>query len=147
MTRGFPIFMPEDKAPSLKLNKEELSEMAAINSEGEILVQKRLILVRSAAKRQDLIAERLKDLKSQTGGKFIAQKRKERPYKEIRTAIVRENSIIVDNAYFCMGCNWVLGVPRTEDYDNIGFLSGSAGVNFYCKICGMKIGRFVTIRS
>jgi hypothetical protein len=98
------------------------------------------------------------DLKSQTrtGEKFVAQKQKERPYgREVRTAIIKEyftnekrQFYIADSAYFCnMGCNWVLGVPETGNYDDIGFLSGSAGVNFYCKICGMHIGQKIYKRS
>lgn len=51
-------------------------------------------------------------------------------------------------AFFCEHEGlWIQGAPSAAPYDNLGPLSGSAGWNLSCRICGRDIGRLVEKRS
>jgi hypothetical protein len=158
--RSFPVFMPPDNSPSLKLGKKEQAEMAALNAKMGELSAKKLDLIRDSARRQGLIADKLQDLKSESGNPFIEEKPRSKGFggEGYRIAVVKGKfGNAEEAAYLCeemysfgkdsSGCGWVRGNPRTENYDDIGVLSGSAGVNYYCKICGRLIGRDVHVRS
>jgi hypothetical protein len=158
--RSFPVFMFPDNSPQLKLNKKEQAEMVVLNTEAETIAQRRLDIVRGAARRLGIIADKMEDLKSESGNPFVEDRSRiiglgENGY---RAAVVRGYlGSVEEAAYLCeemyssggggSGCRWVKGNPQTENYDNIGALSGSAGVNYYCKICGQLIGRDVNVRS
>lgn len=59
-----------------------------------------------------------------------------------------ETKASVITAYYCEHCGgWVEGAPKPEKYNDIEFLSGSAGVKFNCNICDLEIGRRVTMVS
>jgi hypothetical protein len=143
----FPVFEYPDNTPSLKLNKEEQAELAEINTELASLGHKKLQIIRSAAKRQGIAADKLSDLKSESGRPFVEEKIE----KTFKLAVVRKESEILEVAYLCFepqnGCGWVKGNPEYKNYDDIGFLSGSAGTEYYCKICGKTLGRKIYKRS
>jgi hypothetical protein len=51
-------------------------------------------------------------------------------------------------AYWChLEELWVQGTPGGQAYNNLGPLSGSAGLNLVCRSCGRKIGQSVMMRS
>ena len=50
-------------------------------------------------------------------------------------------------AYKCGNCGYVPGIPRSKDYDEIGPLCGSAGVDLYCNNCNEHLGRRVCMVS
>lgn len=51
-------------------------------------------------------------------------------------------------AYDCPICEGiVLGQPKEEPYNDIRALSGTSGIEYYCKICETQIGRRVIARS
>jgi hypothetical protein len=143
----FPVFEYPDNTPALKLNKEEQTGLAEINTEIASLEHKKLQLVRSAAKRQGIIADKLSDLKSESGQPFVEEENE----KIFKLAMVKKGSEILEIAYLCLNphnsCGWVKGNPEYKNYDDIGFLSGSAGTEYYCKICGKFLGKKVYRRS
>jgi len=51
-------------------------------------------------------------------------------------------------AYLCPECkSFVPGLPRSEEYDDIKFLSGSAGKKYFCRACSREVGRTVEVIS
>lgn len=47
-------------------------------------------------------------------------------------------------AYWCEGEHlWIQGAPAGDEYNDIGPLSGSAGLVLICRSCGYEIGRQV----
>jgi hypothetical protein len=51
-------------------------------------------------------------------------------------------------AYWCSEEKlWIQGAPAGEPYDNISFLSGSAGLELRCRSCGAMLDKLVTKRS
>ena len=153
--RNFPVFMPPDNCPSLRLNKGEQAEISALNEKMEELIIKKLDLIRSSARRQGLTSDNLNDLRSENGNPFIEEKVGDKGFGRngYRIAVTKkEAGKIRETAYLCRnsegdGCGWVRGNPRIENYNDIGVLSGSAGVNYYCKICGRFIGKEALIMS
>ncbi len=53
-----------------------------------------------------------------------------------------------EQAYWCNSCDgWIKGSPAARDYNEIGFLSGSAGTRFFCGVCQDQIGESITEMS
>ncbi len=52
-----------------------------------------------------------------------------------------------ERAYSCPNCDFVPGEPLKRKYDEIDVLSGSAGYEHLCRVCGVKLGRTVMMRS
>ncbi len=159
ISRHFPVFEYPDKAPPLKLDKKEKNDLAILNVEMATAARKKLEIIRGAARRQGIIADKLDDLKSESGQPFVEEKTKRSFFgQNFRIAVVRMDvsiaektlPVVEETAYLCKAlyscggekdsCGWVKGNPRHENYDDIGPLSGSAGVRYYCKICGKLIG-------
>lgn len=61
--------------------------------------------------------------------------------------LIGEWNSIKNVAYTCPRCGIVLGRMSENRYDDIGILSGSAGVEFKCVICGRLMGRRVFVVS
>ena len=117
----------------------------------------RTIYLRKIAKEKGIIAPILEDLKSSSGKPFLEKAQESR--EMYRKAVVlkpiearhRFPSLnISETAFFCHSiyllqndedsCGWVKGDPIKEKYNEIGLLSGSAGVRYYCPICGKLVG-------
>lgn len=154
-------FDPPDKA-SLKLSKQEKAALAALNVEIEVILRKRKELFRASAKRQGIIAKQLAELKSESGQSFVEEEKVRQTFsgRAYQKAVVKEKTslgpYISEVAYLCRNpyvgeekdsCGWVKGSPVAQDYNNISFLSGSAGVKYFCKICGQLIGEEIHIQS
>ena len=108
-----------------------------------LIKQKKIDYLRKVARRKGIIAENLKNLKSNCGEFF-----KEIERKDSTGGYRRATAGPLETAYLCCGahtkddpnsCGWVKGYPRSERYDNRGPLSGSVGTRFYCQICGKLI--------
>ncbi len=164
---GFPRgFDPPDEAP-LILSEEDQKILNGLTAQN-LVVQHRVVeFQRECARKQGVIAQRLEDLKSKSGQPFKEEARTSFGFrhKDYRRAVVKKKilkgllagkSLTIESAYLCRSpylaltsksrkkdpdsCGWVKGNPVSKDYDNIGFLSGSAGIRYYCKICGKLIG-------
>lgn len=127
-----------------------------------------LKLLRDSLEECGLIARELKNLKPDLDGsiKLLAKGQahyQERevgewgfttPHEELKTAYVLVEGVRVASAYLCHpigsshgGCGWVKGEPRKSEYNEIGPLSGSAGFDYYCVICGLLIARLAHTAS
>jgi len=150
----FPEFNIDN--PKIILSKERKAELADISSKMESLQQKKIDLLREIGREQGIIASSLEELKSTNGQPFVEKKSTER----YRNASVTSGNvkmfpgIEIEHAYLCPGtegldngCGWVKGVPKRKEYNDIGALSGSSGINFHCRICGSQIAQIVLMRS
>lgn len=147
---------------SVKPNDAEKRELEILNTklakiQHQIakIEKKKMAKIRQIAWRTGVAALKLKDLKSEYGG-FVVQK--ERYGYQRALAIKKEGEYVVDHegAYQCVNefasleekgqtCGWVRGEPTKRKYDEIGPLSGSAGTEYFCRICHKHLGRFVEI--
>ncbi|MCX9010886.1 MAG: hypothetical protein OIN66_07175 [Candidatus Methanoperedens sp.] len=138
-----------------KLTDEQKREMARLEAASYIAQTKRIKIIRGVARALEITAKSLDDLRSEDGRLFIEI---ENAYGGYRQAICRteDRSKAPDqHAYFCQelympkgfGCDWVIGEPTQQDYNEIGFLCGSAGVRYFCRICGKEIGKVATMHS
>lgn len=59
----------------------------------------------------------------------------------------KKKGIMSNVAYRCPICGIVVGKMSERRYDDIGFLSGSSGVEFTCTVCGRSMGRKVYVQS
>lgn len=52
------------------------------------------------------------------------------------------------NKYWCDTCHgWILTEPKSKTYNDIGCLSGSAGIELVCHNCNKIVGRIPLILS
>lgn len=133
-------------------NIEGIDELiAGIDKERAELDKKQKDLVLKKAKAEGRVVEKVSDLKCDVHGasKFVENvKRVE--WREVKFyfceeckkegwmhVMVRKNSA----AYVCPDCGIVVGIIKERRYDDIGFLCGSAGVEYYCDVCGYTLGR------
>jgi len=157
--------LPDDNP--LILSEEEKQELARFNSQLSKIQGDKITYLREIARRKGITASTLKELKSKSGKPFVEVKSKRTFGQDYRTAAVKGEvpaelkklnlpMQIRETAYLCHemyskkktdSCGWVKGNPIARSYDDIGILSGSAGTQFYCKICNKMIGDHVTIRS
>ncbi|MEX1063878.1 MAG: hypothetical protein WD898_00930 [Candidatus Paceibacterota bacterium] len=137
-------------------DKKELAQLEAKKSE---LDQERIKIIRKAAIKGGLAANNLEDLKSESGHPFIEEDGR----ASYKRAVAKGKIILPEMAYLCQSeyapivegtsgekedtCGWVKGEPLEKSYDEIGPLSGSAGSELFCKICGKRLCRIVAIRS
>ena len=94
-------------------------------------IPKKIKRLRKWAYKKGMIADSLEDLKDENGNPFT------------------EESVYYRCFNFSSnhGCGYVKGSSRREQFNNISFLSGSAGWEFYCRVCGQKIGSYTTLVS
>jgi len=144
------FFLP-DAAP-LVLNEEEKKKVQSFDLEILKVQKEKIEYLRSLAREKDITAACLKDLKSESGSPFIELQRERKGY-EYREA---KSSDKTEVAYLCCGmyikedkdsCGWVKGRPKEQEYDEIGVIAGSAGIRYYCKICGKEIGELQIVLS
>jgi len=86
------------------------------------------IEIRKEARERGIIADELPGLKDEDGNPFT----QESTYYNCYNFTSRH------------GCGYVKGSPRRERYNDIGFLRGSTGFKFYCRVCGQKTGSYTT---
>ena len=125
------------------LSENERRELAELDSGVARLQQQKISKLRELARKKRIAAERLEDLKSECGRPFVEQKGY--GYK-IAAAASKAKPFSQELAYLCISeyetrrgkdtCGWVKGEPKSEKYDNLGPLCGSAGTRYYCRICG-----------
>jgi len=159
-----------------KYSDDLRKELNLIDAQITNLQAEKKFLKRKAARKSGLTAEKLENLKSESGLLFIEDeyekysqtlkkeppdKTRERvfPYchgyeqKKIKTASTTKHR--KETAYFCGtgfpenadGCGWVIGAPNSEEFNTLATLSGSVGVNHYCHICGNKVGELTWSNS
>lgn len=160
--RRFPGIPLEPDDNPLILTDTDRGTLAGLDVEIASIQHKKILLLRKAARESGLTAPSLEELRSKSGKPF--QELKRHSDYSYRKAVVRRNTkpvnFIEESAYLCQPmyaemmpkgmieeCDWVKGNPAREVYDNIGPLSGSAGTEYYCKICGTLIGRYRGIVS
>jgi len=52
-----------------------------------------------------------------------------------------------ETAYRYRTCGFVPGDPAERNYDELGPMSGSAGIDYSCRICGGHLGREKSVVS
>ncbi len=142
------------------LNEEETKVASGFDSAAFAIQRKKILYLREVARKKGITAEKLEDLKSESGKPFVEEKRKGHWGHDYRRAVVTEDKSfgphIAETAYLCQGiyskedpdsCGWVIGDPIEEKYDEIEVLSGSRGTRYYCGICGKQIGEHKTAVS
>jgi len=146
----------------LILNGKEKKVLAGLNLEASAILRKRTLYLREVARRKGMTSATLEGLKSKSGKPFVEEKTKRSWGRDYRQATIMGDSLAglpplaVETAYLCHSpyskedpdsCGWVKGRPVEQEYDDISFLSGSAGTRYYCKICGKQIGEHRMIVS
>ncbi len=146
--------------PELTLTPKEKKELAKFNERTDAIIKERIEYLRGLARAQGITAATLAELKSASGLPFVEEKGS-KGMGDFTIATVKESTLagplVIDMAYLCHSsyerkaetdtCGWVKGQPREEGFNNIRPLSGSAGTQYFCRICGKQIGEDVTIRS
>src|SRR4030042_5918068 len=143
------------------LNEEEAKVAYGFDLAAFEMQTKKILYLREAARKKGITAERLEDLKSESGRPFVEEKSRGDCWgHNYRKAVVTEKKSFglhtVETAYLCRGmyskedpdgCGWVIGSPIEKKYDEISILSGSRGIRYYCRICGKQIGEHKTAVS
>lgn len=164
----FSFRLDDEKFP-LRLDKDAEEKIASINSKVGVLREEAIAIYRDQAWKQGIASLELKDLHYK-GKSFAKAEIREIWYKEAtiyekvcnkRTPKVKMRFLLAQ-AYLCKSrhslffkdtnddsdtCGWVLGRPTEKPFNTIKILSGSAGTNYYCRICGKRIGERITARS
>ena len=140
---------------SFELTDSERQELADFDLRINELQQRKVSKLRELARQKGVSALKLEDLKSECGEPFV----EEVGHGSSKRAIARDkaNPHCPELAYLCVSeyeglagkdtCGWVKGEPRREQYDNIGPLCGSAGIRYYCIICGKMVGELQLVVS
>lgn len=130
-----------------------LEELAGIEGDA------RIDLLRRWARRLGYSADTPELLRSERGLEFREDDGGARGRFPVRYAYEKESErrFGSEAAYWCgydplfsgviVGCGWVKGEPLAESYNNLGPLSGSAGVEYRCRVCRELIGRDEQILS
>ncbi len=158
--RRFPGIPLEPDDNPLILTDVNRGTLAELDAEIAGIQHKKILLLRKAARESGLTAPSLEELKSKSGKPFRELERQSSYKKAVVRRGTRPVNFIEESAYLCQPmhaemmpkgiieeCGWVKGNPVGGAYDNIGPLSGSAGIEYYCKICGTLIGRYRGIVS
>ena len=141
----------------LVLDEEEEKIITSFDSRIIAIKGERTLYLRKIAREKGITASSLEELKHENGELFEEKEKEERGmYRKavsLNTSLEKALHIspflcIAETAYLCHSmysddedsCGWVKGDPIEEKYNNIGPLSGSAGVRFHCRICGKVIG-------
>ena len=156
MRQFLPVRSEPDEYP-LVLDEEDKNKLRELDEKISRAKIQKILILREAARRRGLIADRLEDLKSKSGEPFVEKTpRKLRSHHLYRKAEVKRDSPFasIEIAYNCRSmweemfldkedmhdsCGWVKGNPIQKPYDNIGPLNGSAGYQYFCKICAKQI--------
>lgn len=145
----YPMSFMPDPGP---LSEEDKEKLGALDRQIAIAEQQKLALIREIARRNGVSVATLGDFKSENGEPFTEESLGTRIHG-LRTAVIMKETVTgrfgpVEEAYLCRpmypgdgsdSCGWVRGKPIERGYDNIGLLAGSAGVRFFCRICGHQI--------
>ena len=143
-------------ANSKFLGDKEMERLESFDMEILIIKQKKKDYLREIAKNKGLIAEKLEDLKSENGKPFEEIKKKDSSSRYNTTDYRKAVAFPLETAYLCHAmfikddpdsCGWVKGEPHAKEYNTLGPLSGSAGIRYYCRICGKQIAEYPTIFS
>ena len=141
------------------LNEEETKIASGFDLAAFEMQTKKILYLREIARKKGITAEKIEDLKSESGKPFVEEKPKGYWGHEYRRAVIAEEKTFgphVETAYLCQGiyvkddpdsCGWVIGSPIEKKYDEIQVLSGSRGTRYYCRICGKQIGEHKTAFS
>jgi hypothetical protein len=128
-----------------------------LNAEIARLREKRENYLRDQAYALGLASLDLADLRSERGHGFIELVDRHHSFRRAKEDV--DAPYDEEWAYWCgyaglfgagkesVGCGWVRGWVRSESYDDIGMLSGSAGERHYCQLCGAEIGETRTMVS
>lgn len=143
------------------LDEKESGIVSGFDAAILIAQLKKRLYLREIARKKGIIAEKLEDLKSECGRPFLEEK----GIGDCKRAVVKKDTtfgplknfspLTGETAYLCQdmysifskentpdGCGWVKGKPYEKKYDEIGVLSGSRGIRYYCRICGKQIGEY-----
>jgi len=145
------------------LTEKEKEEIRQLDLKIAAAQLKRASYLRDVFRSRGLIAPTLEELKSDSGEPFIREERIRDVWGydyEKASAIkkTRVGLLVKERAYLCRemfdekdgdpnGCGWVKGEPSPVLYNNISLLSGSAGTEYYCQLCGKKIGEHQSVIS
>jgi len=168
MNCRFP-YIPDFSEEVPILSDAEKKIVSGFDSNIAAIMQDKIFFIRDAARRKGIISANLKKLQSKSGKPFVRERKKGRwDYDDYARATVKERSslpgfppTVVEVAYLCRpmnslfsprgkklhGCGWVKGIPTEKKYNDLGPLSGSAGIKYYCRICGELIGESIHTRS
>lgn len=160
MRHVFPHVKPfryGESGGQVKWPKEVEKAILELNQAVGKAEEQKINYLRAKAIELGFAATELKDLRSEKGRSFEEREKVPHRWGELRKAheVLEsgEDTYKQEWAYFCgftdsfgkqekihIGCGWVRGWPKDQEYDDIGVLSGSAGIRFSCQICGMKVG-------
>jgi len=141
------------------LDEKESGTVSGFDATILIAQLKKRLYLREIAREKGIIAEKLEDLKSECGRPFLEEKGNSWQRHDCKRAVVKKDAtfgpLTMETAYLCQdmysifskedtpdGCGWVKGKPHEKKYDEIGVLSGSRGIRYYCRICGKRIGEY-----
>lgn len=152
------MFDAYDSAP-IEWPEEVKAKLDDFSARKAAIDHERTEYIREQARALGLTASDLSDLRSETGRGFAEETQYGGLYDGLRTALEQSDDRMFSRqqAYWCgmrgfnqelhEGCGWVIGVPIQKPYDTIGLLSGSRGVEFYCRVCGRLLGRHRRVLS
>lgn len=133
-----------------EFNEGDREEMAGFDRAIDRIQRQKILRLRELAWRKGAAALKLENLKSESGEPFI----KEEGYFCFQKAIAGNKTHCVEFAYLCSSmydnakiCGWVKGKPTRKPYDDIGPMCGSAGVRYYCRICGNLLALEIIVNS
>ncbi len=142
------IFSDEDKKELASLEETLETFNMAIN----MIEEEKKNLTRKVARRMGLASARLEDLK--TNGRSLVESSSLSKIVGYRAARIKGDPVALEDSHFAYlcggeasGCGWVKGKPDTRTFNDITILSGSAGMNFYCWLCGGYMGKYDFVMS
>lgn len=143
--KGVELIFTDQERKKEEIIDGEIKKMKGVISK---MQQEKLKMKRAAAQRQGLIAQKLKDLKSDSTKPFVKEKKK-LSLDNFQRATVSEDGLNLDAAYLCqitvskqknIGCGWVKGIPQSKPIDYTK--CEPRGQKYHCKICNRLIGEF-----
>lgn len=142
------------------LTEEEKKRLNELEQKISAAQKERVSFLREIFRRRGLIAPTLEELNLSSGRHFVKEKpRGMRGQDYGRASVIIETKfgpLVEVSAYFCKemdlredpdSCGWVMGEPEAREYNDIGLLSGSAGTQYCCRICGKMIGEHQLVVS
>jgi hypothetical protein len=139
----------QDHADITALQKTQAGLARALQKKIDKINKQIIAAALVLAREVGLVANRLADLSSSDGSRFTLKKT---DWDDPKQANAKNG----EQAYLCRkphskdsrtGCGWVKGTPIAKGYSDFGVLSGSAGANYLCHICGKQIGSHDFVQS
>ncbi len=131
------------------LDEKEKEELAKIEAESREIEAKKVQYLKEIARKKGVMADSLEGLKAERPESFMEFVEIEPTHLPFRYAELKDKKtgLLMETAYFCKDsystrgdcCGWVKGSPSSQKYDDLAPLSGSAGIRYYCGICGKMI--------